>query len=324
MNGRHVLQSHTKVSIITPAYNAERFIGATIESVLGQSMPDWELTIVDDGSLDNTAPIALAYARRDPRIRVVSTPNMGVAAACNRGFSASSPDTPFLIFLDSDDVWEPHALETLITALERESGAAGVYGSGRFMNADGQLFAQGDLEARIRRRMRFGNGQLVSCTLDDPTTLETVVYAATIATTGVCLIRRHQLPEPGVPPFPSDFRCSGDLHLWMRMALKSYFVFTDCVVIRKRCHDHNLTRSEDAVADADLVAIVDVMRLNETTHAHRALIRAAYLAGRRDDIYKAVVVVLSLAMKGRLRSAWWWARQARTPVRSYLRGLMSI
>ena len=59
------------VSIITPCYNAGRFIAETIESVLGQTWPDWEMIVVDDGSSDTSADIVADYARRDGRIRLI-------------------------------------------------------------------------------------------------------------------------------------------------------------------------------------------------------------------------------------------------------------
>ena len=73
------------VSIITPLYNGERFVGQTIESVLAQTYPDWEILIVNDGSKDNSEQIALDYAAKDNRIRVFSQPNGGSASARNHG-----------------------------------------------------------------------------------------------------------------------------------------------------------------------------------------------------------------------------------------------
>jgi hypothetical protein len=110
----------------------------------------------------------------------------------------------------------------------------------------------------------------------------------------------------------------------MRMARRSHFVFIDRVVIAKRCHDRNLTNDDTGVTDTDLKAIADVISLKDTTQAQRSVIRSAYLAGRRDDMRKAVFAAMNLALKGRLRSAWWWTRQVRNPMRSYLRGLMCV
>lgn len=75
------------VSVIMPAYNAEKYIGEAIASVCAQTYENWELLILDDGSADRTVEIAQAYAQRDARIRVLrNLQNMGVARTRNRGF----------------------------------------------------------------------------------------------------------------------------------------------------------------------------------------------------------------------------------------------
>ena len=76
-----------RVSVVIPAYNRQHFVGLTIESVLAQTLERWELIVYDDGSTDGTLDVATSYMERDPRIRVASGPNGGVASARNRGFS---------------------------------------------------------------------------------------------------------------------------------------------------------------------------------------------------------------------------------------------
>lgn len=98
------------VTVITPAYNAERFIKETMDSVLAQSISDWEMIVLDDGSTDATREIVAAYMRTDPRIRlVVNEKNMGVARTRNRGIEMARGQ--YVAFLDSDDVWLPEKLE---------------------------------------------------------------------------------------------------------------------------------------------------------------------------------------------------------------------
>ena len=73
------------VSIITPCYNGEKYIRETIDSVLAQTYPDWEMIIVDDGSKDSSAAIVSEYAEKDPRIKLIQQANAGSAAARNNG-----------------------------------------------------------------------------------------------------------------------------------------------------------------------------------------------------------------------------------------------
>ena len=98
------------ISIITPAYNAEGCIAKTIESVLSQTYPDWEMIIVDDCSKDNTYDVAKQYADKDDRIKVVKQEkNGGVASARNTALKLAKGD--YIAFLDSDDLFLPNKLE---------------------------------------------------------------------------------------------------------------------------------------------------------------------------------------------------------------------
>ncbi|MBR1426938.1 MAG: glycosyltransferase family 2 protein [Paludibacteraceae bacterium] len=98
------------VSIITPVYNGERFMSQTIDSVLRQTYPHWEMLIINDGSRDNSLAIAQDYAARDPRIRVIDQPNAGSAAARNNGIRQAQGR--YIALLDADDLWEPAFLES--------------------------------------------------------------------------------------------------------------------------------------------------------------------------------------------------------------------
>lgn len=103
----------SKVTVITPAYNAEKYIAETIESVQKQTFSDWEMIIVDDCSTDNTVNIAKSYAENDPRINVIiQQANGGVAAARNKALSVANSE--FVAFLDSDDKWTSEKLEKQI------------------------------------------------------------------------------------------------------------------------------------------------------------------------------------------------------------------
>jgi len=98
------------VSIITPTYNHEAFIGRCIESVLAQSYPHWELIVIDDGSTDKTACIAESY--RDERIRVLRQGNQGIGKLAETYNAALGTATGEVIaILEGDDYWPPHKLD---------------------------------------------------------------------------------------------------------------------------------------------------------------------------------------------------------------------
>lgn len=98
------------VSVIMPAYNAEKYIEEAVSSVLSQTYKNWELLILDDCSSDCTAEIAEYFASLDTRIRLLRNPqNMGVAKTRNRGFDIAKGE--WIALLDSDDVWHSDKLE---------------------------------------------------------------------------------------------------------------------------------------------------------------------------------------------------------------------
>ena len=123
------------VSIITPCYNAGRFIAETIESVLGQTWPDWEMIVVDDGSSDTSADIVADYARRDGRIRLIRQRNAGTA--CARNAAMRTARGRYIALLDADDVWEPEFLERQL-AFMRKTGAVCVCSAYRHIDENGR------------------------------------------------------------------------------------------------------------------------------------------------------------------------------------------
>jgi len=108
-----------KISIVTPAFNAEQFIAETMDSVLAQTYPVWELLIVlDVKSTDTTKKIVQTYATRDARIRLIEHPQADdVSSNRNLGIKAAQGD--YIAFLDSDDKWHPRKLELQLEFMER-------------------------------------------------------------------------------------------------------------------------------------------------------------------------------------------------------------
>ena len=112
------------VSIITPMYKGAAFVGETIESVLAQTYPDWEMIIVDDCSPDDGAGIAVVrtYAAQDPRIRLIeSKENRGSSGA--RNISLQVANGQYIALLDADDLWHPEYLRRQLDFLHDRQAA---------------------------------------------------------------------------------------------------------------------------------------------------------------------------------------------------------
>jgi len=112
------------VSIIMPAYNAEKFISKSIESVLQQTYQNWELLVVNDGSKDNTSSVVSSF--HDARIKLIEQVNGGVSKARNTGITNSTGE--FIAFLDSDDLWLKDKLEIQVKYLMKNQNIVLSYG----------------------------------------------------------------------------------------------------------------------------------------------------------------------------------------------------
>lgn len=139
------------VSVIVPAYNAERYIADALASVLGQTCQDVEIIVVDDGSTDATADIVGTVAAGDPRVRLVEQPNGGVARARNSALALARGE--FVAPLDADDLWYPDKLRAQVTRFH-ESGSplgmvyswwVGIDRSGRIRGSSFPTRVEGDL-----------------------------------------------------------------------------------------------------------------------------------------------------------------------------------
>lgn len=97
------------VSVVMPIYNAEKYLSQAIESVLNQTLTDFELILVNDGSTDKSLEICQAYGKKDCRIQVIHQVNGGICAARNCGLEMANGE--YLAFIDNDDVYLPDLLE---------------------------------------------------------------------------------------------------------------------------------------------------------------------------------------------------------------------
>ena len=132
--------------MIVPVYQAEKTLEACVESVRSQSFTDWALILIDDGSSDGSAALCDNLARLDGRIRVVHQPNGGVSAARNRGLGEVR--SPWVYFLDADDLLMPGALETLVRLAE-DNGADTAAGAVVLTESDGSQITDAILPAGV-------------------------------------------------------------------------------------------------------------------------------------------------------------------------------
>lgn len=230
------------VSIVVPLYNSARFIAKTLQSIRGQTYTDWECVVMDDGSTDNSQEIARQVARHDERIVVHQQPNSGAAAARNNGFRLTDPRTRFVTFMDSDDLWEPRALELLIGALEAHPEMIGAHGVADLIDEnDAPLNPGAFANGYCRNRLGFDGKQLRLWDASTPTNFNVLLLHG-VYPPGLVLTRRPAVEavggfDPAVWPME-------DWQLLVRLSVMGDFVFSDEVILRYRRHSGNATNSE--------------------------------------------------------------------------------
>jgi hypothetical protein len=127
------------VSVVIPAYNAEATLDETLRSVRAQTHRALEIVVVDDGSTDSTAALAGAHAAEDPRVRVLSVANGGVAAARNAGIAVSRG--AFVAPVDADDLWHPEKIARQLAVIERDPEIGYVYTFFRRIDSRGDVLS---------------------------------------------------------------------------------------------------------------------------------------------------------------------------------------
>lgn len=198
-----VVPAAPAISIVMPLYNKAGQVLDTIASVRAQTLSDWELVVVDDGSTDGGP--ALVRDLQDARIRVVSQANGGVSAARNRGIALARAD--LVALLDADDLWLPGFLAAIM-ALQADFPQAGWYGTGYEIRP-----AQG---AACASRLRGAPADFSRGMLSD------YFYVALASDPPVCssavAVRREAIQAIG--GFPEGIGSGEDLFTWARLAVR--------------------------------------------------------------------------------------------------------
>lgn len=227
------------VLIVMPAFNCGDYIAAAIDSIAAQTYQHWHLVIVDDGSTDQTGRTADEYARRDPaRIAVIHQPNAGIARARNRALAEAHPDCEWTAFLDSDDVWYPSTLATMVLAARRSQAVVGVHGLRTYIDKMGRrLTVNGGAHAPLRRRA-IHHGRLRTVEQTEPTTFNVLAYGCCVFT-GALLVRTAALRQAGL--FDPHAVPAEDWDMWLRLSLQGPFEFCPEASYGYRLHGLNST-----------------------------------------------------------------------------------
>ncbi len=309
----------SRISIVIPAYNAQKYLAETLDSVIAQTFADWDAIVVNDGSADGTGGIIEEYAKRDPRIRGITKTNAGVADARNSGYESVSPGGEFVIFLDSDDLWEPEALAILFNALQKNPDCVGSYGLARYIDGESSLYRIGELESEHSARKTIEDDRVVPLEPGAPTTFASLNLneGCRIATPGQVLLRRASFERAG--RFDKECTPVEDWEMWLRLTQQGGLAFAEVPVLRYRVHESNLSGNNKRMSAAHVRARRKVLSYPGLTPEQR---RAAS-AGYRYYCRRKVDFALACLAKGQLIQGLKQARRALINYGEYLRAVRS-
>jgi glycosyltransferase involved in cell wall biosynthesis len=229
-----------RVTIVTCCWNSEAYVGRTIESVLTQTFSGWEQVIVDDGSPGDFMGAVGPYAASEERIRIVRQRNGGLCNARNSGYRAASPETDYLLFLDSDDCMEPDMLATLVAELDNHPEAGMAFCDRTIIDVEDRPI-DAFKDAWIPRVVPRG---LAGRRLrpDEPVTPFVAFYAYSIAVPSLTLLRRSTFESLGAWD-ESLGPIYDDTDMWLRVTLVSTARYVPHRLLRRRIHGAQLTRN---------------------------------------------------------------------------------
>ena len=245
------------VSVIVTTYNYAQFVREAINSVLGQTIEDLQVLVVDDGSTDNTADILASLD--DPRIEVIRTSHQGSCATRNEGLARARGD--FIAFLDADDHFRPDKLERQVRMMKAEPDLVGVLTNFVRFDESGvypkdQFFFFPELAATQTRATQDGGGYKIVgdafCTL--------VAFNEIPAWGGVMLWRASAIRDLRFALEGLHKGLCGDLHFALRAFRRGGVGFIGEPLAEIRRHGGNATSRSLDMPDAKLAALKLVLR----------------------------------------------------------------
>lgn len=261
------------VSVVTASYNMGRYIGQTLDSVLGQDYPQVESIVVDDGSTDDTPAVLARYAG-DPRVRVIRQSNAGQTVAKNHGIAAARGE--FVAFCDADDIWEPQKISRQLPRFRSDSAVAVVFSEISCIDGDGAPLALpliGRHEGRVTARLLIDNF------VPFPT----------------AVVRAAVLREMG--GFDESLSMSIDYDLWLRISTRYRFAYVPEKLARYRIWEGQMSKRMGERLDnferllerflADNPGVVTPREIARA-YAHFLVTRGSWHSeeGRRSDAWR--------------------------------------
>ena len=188
-----------KVTVVIPAYNAMQYLPQTVNSVIEQTLADWELLIINDGSTDNILEWAVTI--QDSRVKLINQKNQGVSVARNTGILKAKGE--YIAFLDADDLWQPTKLEQQLQRFQECPEAGLVYTWTALVDSQGNFLNRilaSNTEGKVWEKFLVTNG---------------------MGNGSVAMVRRSCFEKVGL--FDPNLSSAADRDMWIRIAAEYPF-----------------------------------------------------------------------------------------------------
>jgi len=238
-----------EVTVVIPAYNAERFIADTLRSVQSQTFRDFEVVVVDDGSTDRTAAIVDAFG---PPVQRVHQRNGGVSRARNAGIGSARGR--FIAFLDADDLWDPFKLEAQVTLLKARTELGFCYTGVRHIDGEGRVSS-----------VKPARDHLDLC--------RTLLLESSVIAISSVVVRRELVEQSG--GFDPDFSQCADWDFWIRMSRLAQYAAVTAPLVGYRTAPGNMS-SNVSLLERDTFAVLDKFFATEGATAYLSIKRQCY------------------------------------------------
>lgn len=252
-----------RTTVIIPTYNHARFVREAIDSVLTQTVQDFEIIVIDDGSTDDTPDVLSTV--RDPRVTCVRTVNQGLSAARTEGLRRARGE--YVAFLDADDRWRPEKLERQLAMMESEPGIGAVFTN--LIQFDGNTILGTDQFtyfpelAQVPTMATAGGGRRVLAN-----GFETFVLFAEFPTwIQTVLFRRTVIADVKFPRWPANgkkFSWGDDTYFCLRAYERAAVGFIETPLVEIRRHGNNMTHDLSHLPHARL----EILRVLENEIEH--------------------------------------------------------
>ncbi len=262
-------------SVMMPAYNAERYIGTALESILEQTFTDYEVVVWDDCSSDTTVAVVEEYAKRDRRIRCFRNES-NIGSCRTRRLAQEQLKGEYVAFLDSDDIWEPEKLELFakeLTAAENESIC--VHSDARLIDAAGK-----ECGDSFQERFNSADRPVAGTIFPD------ILCANWINLSSAVVSRRALLEAGGFREL--DNMVTDDWDMWVRFARNAKFIFIPQCLTRYRVHEDGISapHKQRQIAFAREQVLAHVLLLYGSVLSRDILSRICYLRAANSVVLR--------------------------------------